>query len=291
MARLLEAMPPNARLLLVGDADQLASVDAGAVLKDLVQGLSPGSGAVSTLATTHRYGPVIGALAEAIRRGDADAAVAALQTGDDHVSLVSDARDAVTSAAVAMLEAADSGDRAAALNALESHRLVCAHREGEFGVRTWNRKLERWLLERTGADWLPQWYPGQPLLVTANDYGLNLFNGDTGVVTRSAPGSRDLVACIATGTAGQGRDYALTRLANVETAHAMTVHRSQGSQFDAVTVLLPPPDSPLLTRELLYTAVTRARKTVRVVGSTDAVRIAVDRRAQRASGLARRLRS
>jgi len=294
MARLLEAMPPNARLVLVGDADQLASVDAGAVLKDLVEGLGPDSGAVSTLATTHRYGPLIGALAEAIRRGDADGAVAALQTGDDHVSLVRDARDArdaVTSAAVAMLEAADGGDRAAALAALDSHRLVCAHREGEFGVRTWNRKVERWLLERTGADWLPQWYPGQPLLVTANDYGLDLFNGDTGVVTRSAPGSRDLVACIATGTAGQGRDYPLTRLANVETAHAMTVHRSQGSQFDAVTVLLPMPDSPLLTRELLYTAVTRARKTVRVVGSTDAVRTAVDRRAQRASGLARRLRS
>jgi exodeoxyribonuclease V alpha subunit len=291
MARLLEAMHPNARLILVGDADQLASVDAGAVLKDIVEGFGADSRAVTTLATTHRYGPAIGALAEAIRRGDADGAVAALQSGDDHVRLVADARDAVTSAAVALLEAADGGDRAATLAALESHRLVCAHREGEFGVRTWNRKVERWLLERTGGDWLPQWYPGQPLLVTANDYGLRLFNGDTGVVTRAAPGSLDLVACMATGAVGQGRDYALTRLANVQTAHAMTVHRSQGSQFDAVTVLLPPPDSPLLTRELLYTAITRARTTVRVVGSADAVRAAVHRRAQRASGLARRLQA
>jgi exodeoxyribonuclease V alpha subunit len=291
MARLLEAMHPDARLILVGDADQLASVDAGAVLKDLVEGLGADSGAVSTLAITHRYGPAIGALAEAIRRGDADGAVAALQSGEAQVSLGDDARDAVTSAAVALLAAADGGDHTAALTALGSHRLVCAHREGEFGVRTWNRRVERWLLERTGADWLPQWYPGQPLLVTANDYGLHLFNGDTGVVTRRAPGSPDLVACIDTGVTGHGRDYALTRLADVETAHAMTVHRSQGSQFEAVTVLLPPLDSPLLTRELLYTAVTRARTTVRVVGSADAVRTAVHRRAQRASGLAGRLRA
>jgi len=97
------------------------------------------------------------------------------------------------------------------------------------------------------------------------------------------------VALVSDGEHPEGREYALTRLADVATAHAMTVHRSQGSQFDAVTIVLPEPESPLLTRELLYTAVTRARVSVRLVGSEESVRVAIGRRAQRASGLSQRL--
>ncbi|MEP6798088.1 MAG: exodeoxyribonuclease V subunit alpha [Lapillicoccus sp.] len=315
MARLLEAMRPDARLVLVGDADQLASVDAGAVLKDLVDGLAgleqeasrgaatadgaergQASGAirgsmVARLVTSHRYGTTIGDLAEAIRAGDADAAVAALTAGDDAVSLVDPggADDLVRAAVRRLVAAADAGDPVAAVAALDAHRLLCAHRAGDAGVRHWNRKVERWVKEDLEVDWLPSSYAGQPLLVTANDYGLGLFNGDTGVVTRRAPAGPDLVARIADGGRNGGREYPLTRLADVETAHAMTVHRSQGSQFGAVTVILPPDDSPLLTRELLYTAVTRAQERVTVVGSAEAVRAAVGRRAQRASGLRGRL--
>jgi len=292
MARLLEAVRPDARLVLVGDADQLSSVDAGAVLKDLVDGLGGVSDpAIARLRTSHRFGGGIGELASAIRDGDPDAAVDVLTSGTADVALVGlgAVQDLVLPPALALAVEAEAGRRPGALAALDAHRLLCGHRAGPFGVRTWNRQVERWLLEAGGGDWLPQWYAGQPFLVTANDYGLGLFNGDTGVVCRSSPEAGDLVALVSDGEHPEGREYALTRLADVATAHAMTVHRSQGSQFDAVTVLLPQPDSPLLSRELLYTAVTRARRSVRLVGSEESVRIAIGRRAQRASGLSQRL--
>jgi len=112
-----------------------------------------------------------------------------------------------------------------------------------------------------------EWYAGRPLLVTSNDYDLGLYNGDTGVVVDTPRGPR---AVFSRGGAPLERAPAL--LDQVQTVHAMTVHRAQGSQFAQVTVILPPPGSPLLTRELLYTAVTRAEYRVRVVGSADAVR-------------------
>ncbi|GAA1905053.1 exodeoxyribonuclease V subunit alpha [Lapillicoccus jejuensis] len=298
MARLLEALRPQTRLVLVGDADQLASVDAGAVLHDLVDGLEGagdtrvgGTGAVARLTRTHRYDDTIGALAEAVRTGDADAALAALHDGRGAVRLVTpgSADDDLVAVARRLLDAARGAEPGAALAALEQHRLLLAHRAGEYGVAHWNRRIERRLREETataGGAWGGEWYAGRPLLVTANDYGLGLFNGDTGVVVRQPGGG--LVARLADGSP-DGRALPVSRLADVETAHAMTVHRSQGSQFRRVTVVLPPPDSPLLTRELLYTAVTRAQESVTVVGTADAVRAAVERPARRASGLARRL--
>jgi exodeoxyribonuclease V alpha subunit len=122
-------------------------------------------------------------------------------------------------------------------------------------------------------------------LVTANDYGLGLYNGDTGVTMADDGALRAVI-----GGAGETLTFATSRLADVETMHAMTIHKSQGSQADEVTVLMPPADSRLLTRELFYTAVTRAKKRVRVVGPEAAVRAAIARRPVRASGLAQRLR-
>ncbi len=291
MARLLEAMRPDARLVLVGDADQLASVDAGAVLKDLVDGLGHDSELVVRLGSSRRFGSAIGALADAIRRGDVEATLAAFGA-DPAVSLVDEggADELVRREAVALFETAETGDATAAVAALDRHRLLTAHRTGAHGVSHWNRRVERWLQERLGVDWLPSWYAGQPLLVTANDYGLDLFNGDSGVVVRRSGGESALVARMTDGAPGPGREVALGRLADVETAHALTVHRSQGSQYGAVTVVLPPADSPLLTREMLYTAVTRAQHRVVVIGAPEAVAAAVSRPAQRASGLANRLR-
>ncbi len=293
MARLLEAVRPEARLVLVGDADQLASVDAGAVLKDLVDGLSgegAGRGAVSRLGPTRRFGERIAELATAIRAGAADDVLDVLGSGGPEVvRLPAEELPAVLGERVEALHAAAaSGDRAAALRALEAHRLLCAHRDGPYGVRHWNRVTERLLMAATGRDWFPEWYVGQPLIVNANDYGLGLFNGDTGVVCADPSAAGGRLAVIDDGKGG--KPLATTRLADVSTAHAMTVHRSQGSQFDEVTVLLPEADSRILTRELFYTAVTRARSVVRVVGTDDAIRAAVTRRALRATGLARRLR-
>jgi exodeoxyribonuclease V alpha subunit len=167
--------------------------------------------------------------------------------------------------------------------------VLCAHRDGAYGVSHWNLRVERLLGEAAGLDRLDEWYPGRPVVVNSNDRGLNLWNGDTAVtcVERSAGTSR-LVGVVGDGT-GAGRRLATTRLADVSTAHAMTVHRSQGSQFGEVTVVLPEAESRILTRELLYTAVTRARSVVRVVGSEEALRAAVGRPAQRATGLRVRL--
>jgi exodeoxyribonuclease V alpha subunit len=292
MARLVEAVRPEARLLLVGDPDQLASVEAGAVLADLVDGLSSrGAAPVAKLITPHRFGASIGALALAIRIGDADRAIDVLNAGGDHIEWVDTEdpagtlRTVLVPHALRLREAAVLGNGPAALAALEEHRLLCAHRRGPHGVAFWNRQVERWLVEETDAPQWASWYVGRPVLVTANDYGLRLYNGDVGVTI-----IRDSVLRAVMAGAEGPAEFGISRLADIETMHAMTIHKSQGSQVGEVTVLLPPTDSRLLTRELLYTAVTRARTKVRVVGSAEQLRAAVGRRAVRASGLSRRLR-
>jgi exodeoxyribonuclease V alpha subunit len=295
MARLLEALRPESRLVLVGDRDQLTSVGAGAVLGDLVRGYRdrPDSPVVS-LTRTHRFGNEIGRLADALREGDVDRVLEVLGVGGKHVEWVPRERATdllraeLGEQALAMVAAGERGDGAEALRLLDEHRLICAHRDGPAGVSYWNRTVERWLAAASGQDFWPRWYPGRPLLVTGNDYGLGIYNGETGVVYRARDGSlRGVIG----GPGGDPRlDLAVTRLEEAETMHALTVHKSQGSQADRVSVLLPAEDSRLLTRELFYTAVTRAREFVRVIGSEAEVRAAVARRAQRATGLAERIR-
>jgi exodeoxyribonuclease V alpha subunit len=293
MARLLEAVRPQARLILVGDADQLASVEAGAVLADLVEGLSARDDVrIAALRTSHRFGESIGALAEAIRLGEADQVLTLLRSGDTHIEFMEDdhreqrLRSVLVPHALALREAALLGAGDVAVATLDRHRLLCAHRRGPFGVAHWNRQVQMWLAEETGQPPWSEWYAGRPLLLTANDYGLRVYNGDTGVVVVGPDGLRAAIAG-ATGLL----DFATSRLSEVETMYAMTIHKSQGSQADEVTVLMPPADSRLLTRELFYTAVTRAKQKVRVVGPEASVRAAVGRRAVRASGLAHRLQS
>jgi len=299
MARLLEAVRHGSRLILVGDPFQLASVEAGAVLADLVDAVQEKTQVgVAALLTSHRYGASIGRLAEAVRRGDADTAVALLEEGSDHVELIDPevtddpaarVRALVAPHALAILRAAEAGEADRALELLDEKRLLCAHREGPYGVRQWNAQVERWLGEETGEPLWSAWYAGRPLLVTANDYGLGVYNGDTGVAVRPpAPSAGRALRAAVAGSGGR-LDLATSRLAQVETMHAMTIHKSQGSQAKEVVVILPPPESRLLTRELFYTAITRARERVVVVGSPDDVRAAIDRRAVRATGLRQRL--
>ena len=292
MTRLVEAMRPDARLILVGDPGQLASVEAGAVLSDLVAGFEARQDTpVSALQTTHRFGAEIGELASALRAGRADEVMTALRADSAEVEFVESddpaplLRSEIVDASLAVRTFAEAGDIPGALGALDRHRLLCAHREGPYGVRHWNRQVEHWLTEATGDQLYNEMYVGRPLLVTANDYGLGIYNGDAGVVIRQEDG---LLRAAIAGSAGP-LTFATTRMSDVETMHALTIHKSQGGQADHVTVLLPPEDSRLLTRELFYTAVTRAKLKVRVVGTETSVRAAVERRAQRASGLGLRL--
>lgn len=291
MTRLVEAVRPGSRLILVGDPDQLASVEAGAVLADLVAGLSGGAASpVLHLATTHRFGAGISRLAAALRDGSSDGVLAVLRSGAEGVEFVDTdhpapaLRPGLVWAAVDLRAHAEAGRRDEAVRALDRHRLLCAHRDGPFGVQHWNRQIEHWLAEATGDPLYEPMYVGRPLLVTANDYGLGVYNGDAGVVVRGESGPRTVIA----GAHGL-TDFSTSRMSDVETMFATTIHKSQGSQADEVTVLLPPPESRLLTRELFYTAVTRAMTRVRVVGTEESVRAAVERRAQRASGLRQRL--
>ena len=327
MARLLEAIRPGARIVLVGDPEQLASVEAGAVLGDIVGPVSRalsmsdamrthirtdtgfevlppeptaprsavGDGIV-VLRHVHRHGGAIADLARAVQRGDADAAIDVLRRADSNVEWVdrldedaaagTEGWRAVEAGAVesgrAVIEAAMAGRADAALTALNGFRVLCAHRRGVEGVEGWTHQIESWLLKEVeGFSTGPGWYVGQPLIITENDYSLGLFNGDIGVVVDDQSGR--MVAAFERG--GEVVTVSPTRLAAVDTVYAMTVHKSQGSQFHTVAFVVPAAASRLLTRELLYTAVTRAQERLILVGVEESIRVAVARPITRASGL------
>jgi exodeoxyribonuclease V alpha subunit len=326
MARLTEAVRREARLILVGDPGQLTSIEAGAVLGDIVgpaaaqprmstaareavqrvtgstvdgdaaAGAAVGDGIV-LLRTVHRFGGGIERLADAIAAGDADAAINAL--ADDGITWIdtdvgdpaaldrlSPVRDGAVRTGLAVIDAAAEGDAASALRALGAFRVLCAHRRGPHGVATWMPRIETWLAGELPGFNAEPWYVGRPLLVTENDHAIRLYNGDTGVVVTSATTGRPTAAFERQGEIVQ---FSPTRLAVVETVYAMTVHKSQGSQFSTAAVLLPDPASPILTRELLYTAVTRAQTRLILVGTGEAIRAAVERPIARASRLRKRL--
>ena len=302
MAALASALPPSARLVLVGDPDQLSSVDAGAVLADLVAAAMPRTlGATEpasvTLSHTWRFSGALAALADAIRAGDADRAIEVLTSDDEAVELIDldpggvslDALPGLRAQLVAQARAVGAATAAdasgEALRALDEHRLLCAHREGPYGASTWGRLTER--LARTvsppGAASTP-WYPGRAVLMSVNQPEWGVANGDQGIVMAASASTR-----VVFGDPDQPASVPLSALEGLQPLYAMTVHKSQGSQYGGVTLVLPPPGSPLLTRELLYTAVTRARHRLRIVGLADSVRTAVTTPAWRASGLAQRL--
>jgi exodeoxyribonuclease V alpha subunit len=342
IARLLDAVRRDARLVLLGDPEQLASVEAGSVLGDVVgdavvaptmhttthrelrevidvrhlggigrhgdaaedhdarHGPGPGvDDAIVVLERVHRFraDSGIAAVASAIQRGDEDGAVAALHAAQDVDWIDAEATDRdldglrhrIVEVAGAALVAARDGDAATALRGLDDLRVLCAHRRGPAGVADWVQRIERWLLtDVPGADLRGRWYPGRPVLVTENDPRLRVVNGDVGIVVQQPDGRRSVALSAADG-AGP-RLVAPTRLPATETVHAMTIHKSQGSQFAHVVVVLPEQGSPLLTRELLYTALTRGRERATLVGHEAAVRAAVRSRATRASGLGPALR-
>lgn len=311
MAKLLDAVRPDAQLVLVGDPGQLASVEAGSVLGDVAGPVLGEDGsvvlreghlrdAVSSLTFSRRFPPrsPLDVFARAVRAGDADGAIAVLadpssatadkgalswhQTSSGSSDAVEFVRALALPTAVRAVAAAADGAVDEALAALGSLRILCAHRRGPDGVERWNGRIESALAE--AGHRITGWYPGRPVLVTANDYPNRLFNGDLGVVVR-----HDGRSHVAFPESPVPRFIAPSRLGEVDTVHAMTIHKSQGSEFDHVVVVVPSSDSRLATRELLYTAVTRAQSRVTLVGDDASIRSAIERRVVRASGLADRL--
>ena len=324
MDTLFAAVLPDARIVLLGDHDQLASVESGTVLADLVEAsgaltsahgaalatayatlsgidlptsnvVAPLRDTVVRLVRSHRFDDTkgIGALARAIRDGDADGAIAVLQRPDE--SLVRGAEsvqedqwlDTLAEPANVLFAAASPG---AALEALGRIRVLCATNIGPAGTDAITPRIEQ-MLRRHGHDVTGRFYKGRPLLITRNDYALGLFNGDIGVVWTEVDDGvgvhRAFVSSPDIGKAATG--FPLPQLPDAVTAWAMTVHKSQGSEFDTIVVVLPDNDVRTLTRELLYTAVTRAKSRVIIVGPDESLRLAVGRTVQRGSGLASRL--
>jgi exodeoxyribonuclease V alpha subunit len=317
LARTLRALPATARLVLLGDPNQLASVEAGAVLGELCAGAggysaagaarlaeatgdaAPGGGpggigdAIALLTHSYRFegGGAIGRLAAAVNAGDAEAALALLHAGgavrfeaiDTPAALGARIAAHVAPALQPLFETADP---ATALARLGEFQVLTALREGPFGVTGVNAAIERALHRRGLIPGSAANYPGRPLLVGSNDYEQGLFNGDLGLLLPDASGA------LRAWFAGKDGPRALTpsRLPAHESAYALTVHKSQGSEFTRVLLILPPQPNPLLTRELVYTAITRARESVTLWGSEATLAAAIQRRLERDSGLADRLR-
>ena len=303
MTQLLEALPAKARLILLGDQDQLASVEAGAVLGDICAAAEnkPLVGSVARLRHGWRFtqDSQIGRLATAVTNGDTNEAFATLsKSGQSDAIMRSVAKraDLVDLLEEHCMDVYAEGLRLAAtgapaevvFNSISRLQLLAAHRSGPGGVHELNQQVEKQLalrgLLRPGATW----YPGRPVLVTRNDYNLRLFNGDIGVVLPDPDQPERLKAVFAQPEEGW-RAISPGRLPEHETAYAMTVHKSQGSEFSRVIMVLPERASPVLSRALLYTAITRATDRLEIWGSTEILEEAIRRRVRRASGLRDRL--
>jgi exodeoxyribonuclease V alpha subunit len=331
MASLLDALPPGATLILLGDKDQLASVEAGAVLGDLCHDAQAGGysrataeyvlqasgeelppeylGSAGPLAQqtvmlrhSRRFGGPIGQLALAVNAGDAPAAEAVLRGGGEGALrwIEGAHQHQVVSLALAgyqpyleLLRAGPGGDHEdwvhedwvrQVLQRFEAFRILCAVREGEWGVAGLNTAIEAslqtaGLLRRAG-----EWYVGRPVMVTRNDYGTRVFNGDIGLTLADPARPGSLRVYFLEGD--EVRSVLATRLRSVETAYAMTVHKSQGSEFRHTVLVLPEDRHGILTRELVYTGITRASAEFTLVSPNASVLAdAVARRTHRASGL------
>jgi exodeoxyribonuclease V alpha subunit len=305
MARLIDAAAAPTRLVLVGDPDQLASIEAGTVLGDIVDAArspwSPMADVVIRLDRQHRTtadSPIF-ALAEAIRDQRVDDVVAMLRAGaigsdgeatlvfhEEDSGLASAAnggvvshefvRDVVGPSLFDLQAAAMAGDAGRALDALDSQRVLCAHRRGPYGVERWNETLESWMVGKQPR----QDHPGRAVLATRNDLRTGIVNGDTGVLVARGGELRAVFR-----NAARKDGYARAELDHLELAYALTVHKSQGSEYDTVVLVHPPVGSPLIGRELLYTAVTRARRRLVVIATAEAVAASVCAPSRRVTGL------
>lgn len=322
MSRLIDALPPHARVIFLGDRDQLASVEAGAVLGDICTYASVGytaerarelaritgcqidgnddpvAGALRDslclLQKSYRFGSDsgIGQLASAVNRGDrgairtvfdgrfGDIEKKRLQTGDEYLAMLNDAWQGYQQF-LACLKRQDTPE--AVITAFVEYQLLCALREGPFGVTGLNERLEQVLAQKRQIIRQPhsRWYEGRPVMISRNDSALGLFNGDIGIALDRGNGLRVWFQM----PDGSVKSVQPSRLPEHETTWAMTVHKSQGSEFDHAALILPAQLSPVVTRELVYTAITRARRRLSVYADDRVLVQAVTTRTERRSGL------
>ncbi|MBA7699838.1 RecBCD enzyme subunit RecD [subsurface metagenome] len=323
MSKLVQALPSDARLVLLGDKDQLASVEAGAVLGDIcdtgrIHGfskdllnrfreitgdpadISPGNSSgpvikdsVVELKKNYRFGLESGirAVSLAVNQGDGNLALRILKSGEyDDIKwttlpepndLYRVIRGNVLHGFKPCLETKDPFE---AHSLFGRFRILCALRKGPYGVWAQNLLVEQVLREENLIDTDKRWYRGRPVMITKNDYNLGLFNGDIGIILPDPETDHDLRAFFISPD-GALRSFLPVRLPEHETVYAMTVHKSQGSEFDKALLILPDRHTPILTRELIYTGITRAKKSIEVWGTERVFIEGVSQRIERSSGL------
>jgi exodeoxyribonuclease V alpha subunit len=289
MTKLLDALPSEARLILLGDRNQLASVEAGHVLGDICSvAAGPLAECITELTTNHRFSTESGIqhLAAVVHAGDLDAAIDVLQGRHEDLSsrpLPQRLADALAKPLVDGWEAVAKANSAAeALAHLNDFRILCAVREGPQGVTALNRIAEQVLASAGLLAPSSPFYAGRPILILRNDYATRLFNGDLGLLLRDENG--ELRAYFPAEDGGV-RSLPPGQLPEHETAFATTVHKAQGSEFGTALIVLPAVESAILTRELLYTAITRARSKVHLWWTEASLAAALRHRVIRWSGL------
>ena len=342
MSALLRAMPSGSRMILLGDKDQLASVEAGAVLGDLCRNAAQGrynpetalfvqasAGqtlpleflADTTLTTplaqqtvmlrqSRRFGGLIGQLALAVNEGQCEEAQRLIVTDSTGIlqstphptvntllELAVKGRAGAPACFADYLQLLNARTKGAAeqpelheawvksvLLAFERFRILCAVHDGDWGTRGLNLSVQRSLAQAGLLKPRGEWFAGRPVMVTRNDPEIGVFNGDVGMTLPGPPGSTALKAYFLDGESL--RSVGVSRLAHVETAFAMTVHKSQGSEFLHTALVLPQGGGKVLTRELIYTGITRARERFTLIEAEEGLlRLGIQRKSQRASGL------
>ena len=323
ISRLLRALPPHARLVLLGDRDQLASVEAGSVLGDICSWphqldysptqaaqlnrlcrlptpLSEGTlggfaDSLAMLYKSYRFDDQSGIsyLARAVNAGSGAEVRKVINAGYKDLNyqyLSQDSYETMITTCVdtyaQLFNGLFAGDGPCQLLlSMTRFQLLCARREGVYGVSGLNERIYKGLQARGLIKDEGSWYPGRPIMITRNDPALSLFNGDIGIVAYDESGRLKVWF----EQSGEMRSVLPSRLPEHETVFAMTVHKSQGSEFERVVMILPPTDSALLSRELLYTGITRAKKTLDIIATEPVLLSATSRRTERAGGLALRL--
>ena len=281
ISKLVDALKPNARLILLGDKDQLASVESGAVLADLTSALAKQT---VELQVSYRFGGAIKALAVAINDGQAEHAWQILQDGHAACGLLFD--DLIAYSAeqqwtyLAEIKAGAAVD--AIFRAFNRFQVLCANRQGGRSVADINYRVEQALQAQHRIQLSGAWYVGRPVMVLQNNPALQLYNGDIGLCLLDELGK---LMVFFQRPDGSIKKYLPARLPQCETVFAMTIHKSQGSEFEKVLLVLPEQLNPVLTKELLYTGITRAKKVVRLVTEEAVFLQAVKQKVARVTGL------
>lgn len=291
MAKLVGALRPGSRLILLGDKNQLASVESGTVLADMISAL-PGNRV--ELQKSYRFDAGIKGFAEAVNRGDANSAWQQMENSKP--ANVSRLQEDVAEYGgkrycnymEAVYKAGTLDDYKGLFPLLHAFKILCAVRKGASGVSGINRDVENYLTKKGYDCFGLDYYCGRPVMITRNDYALDLYNGDMGICLPD-PENPDVMKVWFERADGSLQGLSPGRTINCETVYALTIHKSQGAEIDEVLVVLPEQESDLVSRELLYTAVTRARQGVRVKSSRSAFDSAVAGKIERHSGLAQRL--